>query len=70
MQGASVHALGGGPGQHPALATQRPETTEAGDDWRFRIEVIGLGEQVQRVRYPKLLQVPAKPHRGTRAAYV
>ena len=27
-----------------------------GDDWRFRVEVIGLGEKVPKTRYPKFLK--------------
>jgi Plasmid pRiA4b ORF-3-like protein len=27
-----------------------------GDDWRFVVEVIGLGEKVEKTRYPKILR--------------
>lgn len=42
-----------------------------GDDWRFRVEVIGLGEKAPKTRYPKILKTvgqapPAvpRPRRG------
>jgi Plasmid pRiA4b ORF-3-like protein len=31
-----------------------------GDDWRFQVEVIGLGEKVPKARYPKLLKAAGK----------
>ncbi len=31
-----------------------------GDDWRFVVEVIGLGQKVARTRYPKVLKTVGK----------
>jgi hypothetical protein len=31
-----------------------------GDDWRFVVEVIGLGEKVEKTRYPKVLKKVGK----------
>ena len=31
-----------------------------GDDWRFRVEVIGLGEKAPKTRYPKILKAVGK----------
>jgi Plasmid pRiA4b ORF-3-like protein len=31
-----------------------------GDEWRFQVEVIGLGEKVPKARYPKLLKAAGK----------
>ncbi len=31
-----------------------------GDEWRFRVEVIGLGEKVPRTRYPRVLAIVGK----------
>ena len=34
-----------------------------GDEWLFRVEVVGLGQKVAKVRYPRVL----KEGRGARA---
>jgi hypothetical protein len=31
-----------------------------GDEWRFKVEVIGLGEKVPKARYPKVLAIVGK----------
>ena len=31
-----------------------------GDEWRFKVEVIGLGEKVPKARYPKVLATVGK----------
>ena len=31
-----------------------------GDDWRFVVEVIGLGQKVAKTRYPKVLKKAGK----------
>ena len=37
-----------------------------GDDWRFRVEVIALGEKAPKTRYPKILKTVGKaPPRRT-----
>jgi hypothetical protein len=31
-----------------------------GDDWRFQVEVIGMGEKAAKTRYPKVLAAVGK----------
>jgi pRiA4b ORF-3-like protein len=40
----------------PAVGAKMQFLFDYGDDWRFQVEVIGMGEKVPRVRYPKVLK--------------
>ena len=39
----------------PAVGAKMQFLFDYGDDWRFQVEVIGMGEKVPRARYPKVL---------------
>ena len=40
----------------PAVGAKMQFLFDYGDDWRFQVEVIGMGEKVPRARYPKVLK--------------
>jgi hypothetical protein len=40
----------------PELGSQMQFLFDYGDNWRFRVKVIGLGEKVPKARYPKILK--------------
>jgi len=44
----------------PAVGAEMQFLFDYGDDWRFRVEVIGLGEKTPKARYPKLLKAVGK----------
>lgn len=44
----------------PAVGAKLQFLFDYGDDWRFQVEVIGLGERVAKTRYPKLLKTVGK----------
>ena len=44
----------------PAVGAEMQFLFDYGDDWRFQVEVIGLGEKVLKTRYPKLLKAVGK----------
>jgi len=44
----------------PAVGTEMQFLFDYGDDWRFRVKVIGLGEKTPKGRYPKLLKTVGK----------
>lgn len=44
----------------PAVGAKMQFLFDYGDDWRFQVEVIGLGEKVPKARYPKLLKAAGK----------
>jgi Plasmid pRiA4b ORF-3-like protein len=44
----------------PAVGARMQFLFDYGDDWRFRVEVIGLGEKVPKARYPKVLKAVGK----------
>jgi hypothetical protein len=44
----------------PAVGAEMQFLFDYGDDWRFRVEVIGLGEKTPKVRYPKVLKAVGK----------
>ena len=44
----------------PAVGAKMQFLFDYGDDWRFRVELIGQGEKAPRVRYPKLLKAVGK----------
>jgi hypothetical protein len=44
----------------PAVGSKMQFLFDYGDDWRFRVELIGQGEKAPRVRYPKLLKAVGK----------
>ena len=44
----------------PAVGAKMQFLFDYGDNWRFQVEVIGLGEKVARTRYPKLLKAVGK----------
>jgi hypothetical protein len=44
----------------PAVGVKMQFLFDYGDDWRFRVEVIGLGEKTPKARYPKLLKIVGK----------
>ncbi len=44
----------------PAVGAKMQFLFDYGDDWRFQVEVIGLGEKAPKTRYPKLLKAAGK----------
>ena len=40
----------------PAVGHRMLFLFDYGDDWRFTVEVIGLGQKQAKVRYPKVLK--------------
>ena len=44
----------------PAVSAKLRFLFDYGDDWRFQVEVIGLGARVTKTRYPKLLKAVGK----------
>jgi hypothetical protein len=44
----------------PAIGTEMQFLFDYGDNWRFQVEVVGLGEKVPRARYPKVLKAVGK----------
>jgi hypothetical protein len=44
----------------PDLGSKLQFLFDYGDEWRFRVEVIGLGEKVPKTRYPKILKTVGK----------
>ncbi len=44
----------------PAVGAKMQFLFDYGDDWRFRVEVIELGEKASQTRYPKLLKIVGK----------
>ena len=44
----------------PAVGAKMQFLFDYGDDWRFQVEVIGLGEKIPKARYPKLLKAAGK----------
>ncbi len=40
----------------PDLGSKMQFLFDYGDEWRFRVEVIGLGEKTPKTRYPKILK--------------
>ena len=44
----------------PAVGAKMQFLFDYGDDWRFQVEVIGLGQRVPKARYPKLLKAVGK----------
>jgi hypothetical protein len=40
----------------PELGSKMQFLFDYGDNWRFRVEVIGLGEKAPKTRYPKILK--------------
>lgn len=41
----------------PKVGAKMQFLFDYGDNWRFQVEVIGLGEKIPRARYPKVLAV-------------
>ena len=44
----------------PTVGSKMQFLFDYGDNWRFQVEVIGLGERVPKARYPKLLKAVGK----------
>ena len=44
----------------PAIGAKMQFLFDYGDNWRFQVEVIGLGEKAPKTRYPKLLKAAGK----------
>ncbi len=44
----------------PDLGSKMLFLFDYGDEWRFRVEVIGLGERAPKTRYPKILKAVGK----------
>jgi Plasmid pRiA4b ORF-3-like protein len=44
----------------PEPGSQMQFLFDYGDDWRLRVEVIGLGEKAPKPRYPKILKAVGK----------
>ena len=40
----------------PAVGAKMQFLFDYGDEWRFQVEVIGLGEKAPKTRYPRLLR--------------
>ena len=40
---------------YPDVGSKMLFLFDYGDEWRFKVEVIGLGEKVPKARYPKVL---------------
>ena len=44
----------------PDLGSKMLFLFDYGDEWRFQVEVIGLGERAPKTRYPKILKAVGK----------
>jgi hypothetical protein len=44
----------------PAVGAKMQFLFDYGDEWRFQVEVIGLGEKAPQTRYPRLLRAAGK----------
>ena len=44
----------------PAVGAKLQFLFDYGDDWRFQVELIGVGQKIPKTRYPKLLKAVGK----------